>query len=124
MSAEGTCTGRAVDAISDAITAGEDVPGWLGSVLAHAAARRGSSTALTARRPGPREAELVIRLVCGTAGWAGEDLSLYGQPGSGSGADSQPGHAPERDARRTRGPELTHTGRQPLGSRTRTRRNS
>lgn len=39
------------------------------------------SAALTARRPGFWEAELVTRLVCGTIGWNDEDLDLYQNDG-------------------------------------------
>ena len=51
-----------------------DFPGWLAGVLARAAAARGSSYALVAGRPGSWEADLVMRLVCGTVGWDDECL--------------------------------------------------
>lgn len=90
MSTEETYTGRAVNAVSEAVTAGEDLPGWLAAVLSRAAARHGGSAALTARRPGSWEAELVTRLVCGTVGWDDEDLDLYRQPHPGHPSDGQP----------------------------------
>lgn len=100
-------TTRAVNAMSEAITAGEDFAGWLATALAHVAARHGSTDALTARRPGSWEADLVDRLVRGTAGWNDEDLCHYGQP-----------------VPRTQAPELTHDDRQPPGSGPQTRQNS
>jgi hypothetical protein len=100
-------TTRAVDAMSEAITAGEDFAGRLATALAHVAARHGSTGALTARRPGSWEAGLVDHLVRGTTGWNDEDLSHYSQP-----------------VPRTQGPELTHDDRQAPGSPPQTRQNS
>lgn len=80
MTDDASYTSRAADAVNDAINADGDIPGWLAAVLAHAAARCGSTSALTARRPGSWEAELITRLVCGTVGWDDEDLHLYRPP--------------------------------------------
>jgi hypothetical protein len=52
-----------------------DFGGWLGHVLAAAAAELGSTDALTAGRPGSWEADLVQRLVKGTVGWNDEYLA-------------------------------------------------
>jgi hypothetical protein len=43
----------------------------------------GSSGALTVRRPGSWESELVVRLVRGTVGWDDEYLADYHQAGDG-----------------------------------------
>lgn len=55
-----------------------DFPGWLADVLARVAARLGSSHALIQGRPGSWEADLVLRLVWGTAGEDDADLARYG----------------------------------------------
>jgi hypothetical protein len=73
-------TRPAIDAITQAASAEYDFPGWLAGVLASAAARLGSSRALTARRPGSWEAELVDQLVKGTVGY--HDEFLPGYPGN------------------------------------------
>jgi len=70
-------TTQALYAITEAVTAEHDFPGWLARVLARAAAARGGSYALIAGRPGSWEASLVNQLVCGTAGWDDEDLPWY-----------------------------------------------
>lgn len=67
------------DAILRAVRAEWDFGGWLAGVLAAAAAELGSSYALTARRPGSWEADLVQELVKGTAGWSDEFLRDYGK---------------------------------------------
>jgi len=70
-------TGPAIDAITRAASTEHDFPGWLAHVLASAAARLGSSNALTAPRPGSWEASLVDQLVQGTAGYHDELLPGY-----------------------------------------------
>jgi hypothetical protein len=65
------------DAILAAAKCEHDFGGWLAGVLARVAAELGSSAALTARRAGSWEAELVQRLVKGTVGWGDEYLSEY-----------------------------------------------
>ena len=55
-----------------------DFAGWLADVLARVAARLGSSHALIQGRPGSWEADLVLRLVWGTAGEDDADLARYG----------------------------------------------
>jgi hypothetical protein len=70
-------TRPAVDAITQAASTEHDFAGWLAGVLAHAAARLGSSNALTARRPGSWEASLVDQLVKGTVGYDDELLPGY-----------------------------------------------
>jgi hypothetical protein len=107
MSPPRTHTARAIRALSDAITAGEEFAGWLATVLAHVAARHGGSQALTARRPGSWEADLVDCLARGTAGWNDEDLCHYRQP-----------------VPRTRAPKLSHDDHQPPGSPSSTLQNS
>jgi hypothetical protein len=67
-------TDRAISAITEAVAAEPDFPGWLAGVLAVAAERRGSSYALIAGRSGSWEADLVVRLVRGTVGWDDEYL--------------------------------------------------
>lgn len=71
------CTGPAVDAITEAASTEHDFAGWLAHLPAKAAARLGSSDALTAGRPGSREASLVDQLVKGTAGYDDELLPSY-----------------------------------------------
>ena len=70
-------TRPAIDAITQAASAEHDFAGWLADVLANAAARLGSSNALTARRPGSWEASLVDQLVKGTVGYHDELLPGY-----------------------------------------------
>jgi len=70
-------TRPAIDAIAQAATTERDFAGWLADVLAHAAARLGSSAALTASRPGSWEASLVDQLVKGTIGHDDELLPRY-----------------------------------------------
>jgi len=78
----GDYTRSAVAAITQATEHEQDFGGWLARVLAAVAAERGSSDALTERRPGSWEASLVDQLVKGTVGWADEYLSRY-LPGEG-----------------------------------------
>ena len=68
---------RAAAAIVEAARGEHDFGGWLGEVLATAAAELGSTAALTAGRPGSWEADLVQRLVRGTVGWEDEYLRDY-----------------------------------------------
>jgi hypothetical protein len=70
-------TRRATAAVAEAARNEHDFGGWLAGILARAAAQLGSTTALTAKRPGSWEAELVQQLVKGTVGWQDEDLSIY-----------------------------------------------
>jgi hypothetical protein len=70
-------TRPAIDAITQAASTEHDFPGWLADVLANAAARLGSSSALTARRPGSWEASLVNQLVERTVGHHDELLPNY-----------------------------------------------
>jgi hypothetical protein len=74
---EPTYTDRATTAIVDAVHAEHDFGGWLAHVLATAAAELGSSTALTAGRPGSWEADLVQQLVRGTVGSDDDYLADY-----------------------------------------------
>jgi hypothetical protein len=68
---------RAHRAVLAAAQAEYDFGGWLAALLASVAAELGSSTALTARRPGSWEADLVQQLVKGTVGWEDEHLGDY-----------------------------------------------
>jgi hypothetical protein len=68
---------RSGDLITEAARAEHDFGGWLGDVLARAAARVGSSEALLASRPGSWEAGLVRQLLAGTVGEADEILGDY-----------------------------------------------
>jgi hypothetical protein len=70
-------TRPATDALTQAASTEHDFPGWLAHVLANAAARLGSSDALTSRRPGSWEASLVDQLVKGTVGYHDELLPNY-----------------------------------------------
>jgi hypothetical protein len=54
-----------------------DFGGWIASVLASVASDLGSSSALTAGRPGSWEADLVQQLAKGTVGWDDNDLAAY-----------------------------------------------
>ena len=77
MQTQSTYTELAVAAILDAAWNEHDFAGWLAGVLAQTACELGSTDALTARRPGSWEADLVQRLVKGTVGWQDECLSDY-----------------------------------------------
>ena len=68
-------TARARHAVLEAARSEQDFGDWLAHVLAAAAAELGSTDALTAGRPGSREADLVQRLVKGTVGWDDQYLS-------------------------------------------------
>jgi hypothetical protein len=70
-------TRPAIDVITQAASAEHDFAGWLAGALANAAARLGSSDALTAARPGSWEASLVDQLVKGTVGYDDELLPCY-----------------------------------------------
>lgn len=67
----------AADAIEQAADSEHDFAGWLAGVLARVAARKGSSDALTAGRPGSWEASLVQQLLKGTVGYDDEALDAY-----------------------------------------------
>jgi len=67
-------------AILRAVREEHDVGGWLASVLASVAAKLGSTSALTAGRPGSWEADLVQQLVKGTVGWDDDYLDTYREP--------------------------------------------
>jgi len=67
-------TRAALEAITQAVDAEHDFGGWLADVLGRVAARKGSSDALTAGRPGSWEASLVDQLVKGTVGYDDEYL--------------------------------------------------
>jgi len=56
-----------------------DFGGWLAGILADVASELGSSSALTARRPGSWEADLVQQHVKGTVGWDDELLLRHGE---------------------------------------------
>ena len=79
---EQSYTDRATSAIVDAIREEHDFSGWLGQILATAAAELGSSAALTAGRPGSWEANLVQQLVRGTVGWGDDCLADYAKGAS------------------------------------------
>jgi hypothetical protein len=70
-------TEQAIAATVAAVREEHDFGGWLGGVLAVAAAELGSSNALTDGRPGSWEAALVDQLVKGTVGWGDENLADY-----------------------------------------------
>ena len=74
---EQSYTDRAATAILDAVREEHDFGGWLAEVLATAAAELGSTSALTAGRPGSWEASLVQQLVHGTVGWDDQNLAYY-----------------------------------------------
>ena len=76
-------TAAAVEAVTAAVDAEHDFGGWLARVLARVAARKGSSGALTAGRPGSWEASFVQQLLAGTVGWDDEHLSDYGERSDG-----------------------------------------
>ena len=67
-------TRKAVQALSMAVEKEHDFAGWLADVLARVAARKGSSDALTAGRPGSWEAALIQQLLAGTVGYDDEYL--------------------------------------------------
>ena len=73
-------TRQAVKALTQAAEAEHDFAGWLAAVLARAAARLGSTDALTAGRPGSWEASLLDQLVKGTVGYDDEYLTAYLDP--------------------------------------------
>ncbi len=77
MNTHSSYTDRAEEAVLDAARNEHDFAGWLAGVLAQVASGLGSSDALTARRPGSWEADLVQRLVKGTCGWNDEALASY-----------------------------------------------
>jgi hypothetical protein len=66
MTGQDDYTSEAVTAITQAARAEHDFSGWLATVLCRAAAKLGSSDALTQGRPGSWEAALVRALVQGT----------------------------------------------------------
>lgn len=68
-------TRTAYAALLAAASADHDFAGWLAAVLSTVAADLGSTSALTARRPGSWEAQLVQQLTIGTAGRSDEHLS-------------------------------------------------
>ncbi len=74
-------TRAAVDALTRAVDEEHDFAGWLAGVPARVAARKGSSDALTAGRPGSWEASLVDQLVKGTVGHDDEYLPDYRDEG-------------------------------------------
>lgn len=76
----GDYTNHAHTAILAAAHDQQDFGGWLAGVLATVAAELGSSSALTAKRPGSWEADLVQRLVKGTVGWDDDYLNGYKVP--------------------------------------------
>ncbi len=69
--------GQARDALLAIARQHGDFAGRLAAILASVAAELGSSAALVAGRPGSWEADLVLRLVRGTAGYDDEDLGRY-----------------------------------------------
>ncbi len=81
MQANDSYTERAATATMEAARNEQDFGGWLAGILARTAAELGSTDALTARRPGSWEADLVQRLVKGTVGWDDELLSDYAEVG-------------------------------------------
>ena len=73
-------TKNARRAIQRAVQDEHDFAGWLASVLASVAAELGSTSSLTAGRPGSWEADLVQQLVKGTVGWDDDYLDTYKEP--------------------------------------------
>jgi hypothetical protein len=73
-------TKTAREAVLHAARDEHDFGGWLASVLAGVAAELGSTSALTAGRPGSWEADLVQQLVKGTVGWDDDYLDSYKEP--------------------------------------------
>jgi hypothetical protein len=78
--ASGAYTTKARTAILAAVREQPDFGGWLAGVLASVAADLGSTSALTAGRPGSWEADLVQQLVKGTVGWDDDYLADYREP--------------------------------------------
>ena len=78
MTTSPALTDAAVVVLLAACEGEPDFAGWLADVLARVAARLGSSHALIEGRPGSWEADLVLRLVWGTAGEDDADLARYG----------------------------------------------
>jgi len=78
VTASPALTDAAVVVLLAACEGEPDFAGWLADVLARVAARLGSSHALIQGRPGSWEADLVLRLVWGTAGEDDADLARYG----------------------------------------------
>jgi hypothetical protein len=76
----GDYTKDAHAAILAAVREQHDFGGWLAGVLASVAADLGSTSALTAGRPGSWEAEHVRGLSSGTVGWNDEYLNDYKAP--------------------------------------------
>ena len=76
----GAYTAKAHTAILAAVREQHDFGGWLAGVLASVAADLGSTSALTAGRPGSWEADLVQQLVKGTVGWDDDYLADYKEP--------------------------------------------
>ena len=74
-------TRTAVEALTLAVDKEHDFAGWLADVLARVAARKGSTDALIAGRPGSWEASLVDQLVKGTVGHDDEYLLDYRDDG-------------------------------------------
>lgn len=70
-------TSAAVEAVTQAVENEHDFSDWLAGVLARVAARKGSSDALTAGRPGSWESSLVSQLIKGTVGYDDEALDAY-----------------------------------------------
>ena len=75
MTGDPAYTRQAVKALAAAVDREHDFSGWLADVLARVAAIKGSSTALTAGRPGSWEAALVQQLLAGTVGADDEYLN-------------------------------------------------
>jgi hypothetical protein len=75
----GAYTKVAQTAILAAVRDQRDFGGWLAGVLAGVAGELGSTSALTANRPGSWEADLVQKLVKGTVGWDDDLLKQYGE---------------------------------------------
>lgn len=73
----------AADAIEQAVDSEHDFAGWLARVLARVAARKGSSDALIAGRPGSWEASFVDQLVKGTVGYDDAHLADYADRSDG-----------------------------------------
>ena len=76
----GAYTTEAHTAILAAVRDQHDFGGWLAGVLASVAADLGSTSALTAGRPGSWEADLVQQLVKGTVGWDDDYLADCKEP--------------------------------------------
>jgi hypothetical protein len=77
MQTRDTYTDRAAAATLEAARSEHDFGGWLAGILARTAGELGSSDALTARRPGSWEADLVQRLVKGTVGCDDEFINDF-----------------------------------------------